>query len=59
MSPTSRPHILPAFAECPIRKDRDECEMGISRSFSVSEYASAGFAKDVKISLAEARGASL
>jgi hypothetical protein len=25
-------YVLPAFAECPVRKDGDECEKGIRRS---------------------------
>ena len=72
---------LPAFAECPVRKDGDECEKGIRRSsrlpevlpaypkrfdegkfgeyVSVGGYASAGFAEDVKMLRASARGASL
>jgi hypothetical protein len=51
--------ILPVFAECPVRKDGDECEKGIHRSFSVGGCASAGFAEAVKMPRAEARGASL
>jgi hypothetical protein len=39
---------LPAFAECPVRMEGDECE----------KYASAGFAEAVKMARAEARGAS-
>ena len=50
--------ILPAVAECPARKDGDECEKVIHRSFSVGGFASAGFAKAVKMHRAEARGAS-
>ena len=50
---------LPAFAECPVRKDGDECEKGIHRSFSVGGCASTGFAEAVRMPRAEARGASL
>ena len=49
---------LPAFAECPVRKDGDECEKGSRRSFSVGGYAPAGFAEVVKMPRVEARGAS-
>ena len=49
---------LPAFAECPVWKDEDECEKGIHQSFSVGRYASTGFAKAVKMPRVEARGAS-
>jgi len=28
---------LPAFAECPVRKDGDECEKGIRRSSRLAE----------------------
>jgi hypothetical protein len=51
--------VLPAFAEYPLRKDGDECEKGIRRSFSVGGYASQGFAEVVKMPCAEARIASL
>jgi hypothetical protein len=54
-----RSGYLPAFAEGPVRKDGDECEKGIHRSFSVGGFASAGFAEAVKMPRAEARGASL
>jgi len=50
---------LPAFAECPVWKDEDECEKSIRLRFSTGGYASAGFAEAVKMPRAEAWGASL
>jgi hypothetical protein len=50
---------FPAFAECPFRKDGDECEKSIRLRFSADGYASASFAKAMKMPRAEARGASL
>ena len=50
---------LPAYAESPVRKGGDECEKGIHRSLGEGGSASAGFAEDVKMPRAAARGASL
>jgi peroxiredoxin len=50
--------LLPAFAECPVRKDGDECEKSIRVRFSADGYASAGFAEAVKMLRTQARGAS-
>jgi len=54
--PASR--VLPAFAESPLRKGKDECEKGIHRSLGKGGSASAGSAEDVKMPRAAARGAS-
>ncbi len=50
---------LPAFAESPVRKVGDECEKGIHRSLGEGGSASAGYAEEVKMPGAAARGASL
>jgi hypothetical protein len=41
--------ILPAFAECPVRKYGDECEKSLRLRLGADGYASAGFAEAVKI----------